>query len=437
MTRIISQALRLQGTVRPPGDKSLGHRALIFGALASMPVTVRHLPVGEDVTSTRRCLERLGVPIVDLGPGAVRVTPPRRWNRGLSLDCGNSGTTARLLAGVLAGLGVPAVLDGDESLRRRPMRRVAGPLAELGADVATASDGRLPLVVGDTGRRLRGGRVVLAMASAQVKSAVLLAGLHATSPVIVTEPVASRDHTERLLVGFGAELVRDGLTVTLYPGTEPLHARDLDLPGDISTAAFFLVAASIVPGSDVVLQGVGINPTRTGVLDVLRTMGAQFELANVRDMAGEPVADLRVCTAPVRATVIRDALIPRLIDELPVLAVLATQAEGTTVVRDATELRFKESDRITSTVRELSRLGASIRELEDGFEVTGPTPLTGAVVSAGGDHRLAMALAVAGLVADGETVIEGAEAAAVSHPGFWDDLRQLGVSATLQAENGS
>jgi 3-phosphoshikimate 1-carboxyvinyltransferase len=431
---IVSQIPRLLGTVRLPGDKSLAHRALIFGALSDGPVTVRRLPSGEDVASTRHCLAQLGADIIDIGEGAVRVRPPASWQRGQRLDCGNSGTTTRLLAGVLAGLRIPAVLDGDDSLRRRPMRRVAAPLNDLGAQVATASDGHLPLQIGDPGRPIRGGHVVLTVASAQVKSAALLAGLHAAAPVVVTEPAASRDHTERLLTGFGAEVVRAGLTVTLYPQRERLQARDLDLPGDVSTAAFFMVAASMVPGSEVSLQQVGINPTRTGLLEVLRRMGGDVTIHHRADMAGEPVADLDVKSAPLQATALRGELIPRLIDELPVFAVLATQAEGTSVVHDATELRFKESDRITTTVRELRKLGARIQEREDGFEVHGPTPLQGARVDAGGDHRLAMALAVAGLVASGETVIDGAEVAAVSHPEIWDDLRRLGGAGTVREE---
>lgn len=432
MIRTVRQTGCVLGTVRPPGDKSLAHRALILGALSDLPVTVRGLPPGEDVASTRRCLETLGVEFIDLGPGQVRVQPPAAWRRGCHLDCGNSGTTARLLAGVLAGLGVPAVLDGDESLRQRPMRRIAGPLTEIGARVTTAQGGRLPLRVDDPGVPVRGGRAVLAVASAQVKSALLLAGLHASAPVVVTEPAASRDHTERLLAGFGVEIMRDGLTVTILPQKERLRARDLDLPGDISTAAFFLVAGAALPGSAVTLQGVGVNPTRTGVLDVMRAMGAHIVELNRRDMAGEPVADLEVTSTPLRGTVMEGALIPRLIDEVPILAVLATQAQGVTVVHDATELRYKESDRITATVRELRKLGADIHERDDGLEVRGPTPLHGAAVAAGGDHRLAMALAVAGLLADGVTSIDGSEVASVSHPGFWDDLERLGGDGTVR-----
>lgn len=437
MIRTVRRADRLLGTVRPPGDKSLAHRALILAALSDLPVTVRGLPPGEDVASTRRCLATLGVEFIDLGPGHVRVHPPANWNRGCHLDCGNSGTTARLLTGMLAGLGVPAVLDGDESLRQRPMRRVAGPLVEVGARVATAQSGRLPLRVGDPGLPLRGGRAVLTVASAQVKSALLLAGLHASAPVMVTEPAASRDHTERLLAGFGVEVMRDGLTVTVIPQKERLRARDLDLPGDISTGAFFLVGGALLPGSDVTLLGVGVNPTRTGVLEVMRAMGANVAERNRRDMAGEPVADLAVTAVPLRGTVMGGALIPRLIDEVPILAVLATQAQGVTVVHDATELRYKESDRITATVRELRKLGADIHERDDGLEVRGPTPLHGAAVAAGGDHRLAMALAVAGLLADGVTAIDGSEVASVSHPAFWDDLERLGGDGTVREEGAA
>ena len=434
MIRVVQRTPRLLGTIRPPGDKSLAHRALLLGALSDAPVTVRGLPPGEDVASTRRCLADLGVGFVDLAPGVVRVLPPTTWRRGCQLDCGNSGTTARLLAGMLAGLGVPAVLDGDASLRRRPMRRVTEPLLQLGAKVATGPGGRLPLRIGDPGQKLRGGRVTLSVASAQVKSAVLLAGLGASAPVAVTEPAASRDHTERLLAGLGADIMRDGLTVTLMPGDGRLQARDLDLPGDISTAAFFLVAGSAVPQAAITLLRVGVNPTRAGVLEVLRRMGARVTASNRRDMAGEPVADLAVESSASRGTVVAGDIIPQLIDELPVLAVLATQAHGTTIVHDATELRYKESDRITSTVRELQKLGADIQERDDGFEVHGPSRLVGATVSADGDHRLAMALAVAGLLAGGTTAIEGAEAASVSHPAFWDDLARLGGEGTVRGE---
>lgn len=431
MLHVVRQRPCLLGTVKPPGDKSLAHRALICGALADAPLTVRGLPAGDDVASTRRCLETLGVGFEDLDDERVRITPPAEWARGRRLDCGNSGTTARLLAGLLAGLSLPAVLDGDQSLRRRPMSRVANPLQQLGAKIAANPGGRLPMRIGDPGQRLRGGRVELAVASAQVKSAVLLAGLHASGRVTVSEPAASRDHTERLLTAMGADLTRDHLTVTLTPGLQRLHACDLDLPGDMSTAAFFLAAGTIVPGSSLEIHAVGINPTRTGLLDILLEMGARVEMTQRTTVAGEPMADLSVQPTTLQPTVVEGDLVPRLIDELPVLAVVASQAAGTTVVRDAGELRYKESDRIATTVRELRKLGADIHEHDDGFEVHGPTPLRGALVSACGDHRLAMALAVAGLIAEGETAIEGADTASVSHPGFWDDLARLGGRDTV------
>lgn len=425
MIRRVSATTRLHGTVRPPGDKSLAHRALILGALGDRPLIVGGLPPGQDVASTRRCLAALGVGFDDLAADRVRVTPPRAWNRNRALDCGNSGTTARLLTGLLAGLGLEASLDGDASLRRRPMGRLAAPLRQLGARLATADGGLLPLVIDAADGPLDGGQVELPVASAQLKSALLLAGLHARAPVTVREPALSRDHTERLLTGFGAAIVRDGLAVTITPRPGPLRAQDLDLPGDLSTAAFFLVAATVVPGAVVTLKDVGVNPTRTGALDVMRAMNARIATQRLREVAGEPVADLAATSAPLAGVTIAGDLVPRLIDELPILAVLATQAHGATVVHDAAELRHKESDRIATTVRELRKLGASIDEHDDGFTVQGPTPLHGAEVAAEGDHRLAMALAVAGLIARGTTTIHGAECAAVSHPGFWDDLAAL------------
>ena len=422
------------GELHLPGDKSLAHRALMFGALADGAMTVRNLPPGGDVASTRRCLADLGVAFADTDDG-VRITPPPRWLRGRTLDCGNSGTTARLLAGLLAGLNLPAVLDGDASLRRRPMRRVADPLRQLGAAVATGLDGCLPLRLDAGAGPLRSARVELAVASAQVKSAVLLAGLHAGGPVTVVEPHLSRDHTERMLAAMGAAVTRDGLAVAVPGGGARLRGLDLDLPGDISTAAFFLVAGAMNPDARVVVRGVGVNPTRTGVLDVMHAMGAGVKIRDQRDAGGEPVADLTVQPSRLVATEIGGALIPRLIDELPILAVLATAAVGETVVRDAAELRHKESDRIATTVTQLRRLGAAIDEREDGFVVRGPSPLRGAPVQAGGDHRLAMALAVAGLAATGETVIDGADAASVSHPAFWDDMRRLAGPDAVSLED--
>ncbi|HOX25775.1 MAG TPA: 3-phosphoshikimate 1-carboxyvinyltransferase [Candidatus Krumholzibacteria bacterium] len=426
MRLVVKQCERLAGELRMPGDKSVAHRVLILGALADGAMRIRGLPQGGDVASTRRCLEALGAGFV-AEAGGLRVVPPDSWRRDVRLDCGNSGTTTRLLAGVLAGLGVPAVLDGDASLRRRPMSRVTEPLARLGARVTSNPDGLLPLRIEAGDGPLRGARIDVAVASAQVKSAILLAGLFAEGETTVVEPAPTRDHTERLLAAMGADVRRDGLAITVRGNESGANLRglDLDLPGDISTAAFFLVAATLVPDARVTLRGVGTNPTRTGVLDALAAMGARIKITGKRDAGGEPVADLTVKTAPLRATTVEGALVPRLIDELPVLAVLATQAWGTTLVRDAAELRHKESDRIATTVSQLRQLGAEIDEHRDGFSIHGPTPLHGGEVTADGDHRLAMALAVAGLVATGETVITGAEAAAVSYPAFWEDLAQL------------
>lgn len=438
MRMSVRTATRLDGELSLPGDKSLAHRALILGALADGGQIVTGLPRGRDVASTRRCLEQLGVRFVD-EPGGLRVLPPAAWRDGCELDCGNSGTTARLLTGMLAGLGLTARLTGDESLSRRPMARVAHPLRKLGAHVTTTNSG-LPLSL--TAAPLRGTRIDLPIASAQVKSAMLLAGLFAFGTTTVWEPQASRDHTERMLTAMGAPLRREGLANSIRsggprgpdgpaPGSR-LRGLSLDLAGDISTAAFFLAAGAAVPDARLLLRDVGVNPTRTGILDLLAEMGALVIRHEKPTRADEPVADLEIGSAPLRATTICGGAIPRLIDELPVIAVLATRAEGVTVVRDATELRHKESDRIHSTVTMLGRMGAEIRERDDGFEVHGPCPLRGAVVDADGDHRLAMALAVAGLLAEGETIIEDAGCAAISHPEFWSDLAAVTGPGTVQ-----
>ena len=439
MKAVVQGNVAVNGELTLPGDKSLAHRALLFGALADGEMSVRGLPTGGDVASTRQCLETLGVEFESAANGGLRVVPPVTWLADQTLDCGNSGTTARLLTGVLAGLGLTATLDGDASLRRRPMRRVAEPLRELGAAVATGEDGCLPLKISPPRTGLVGTRVELAVASAQVKSAVLLAAMFAQGSTTVVEPALSRDHTERLLAAMGVDVRREGLAVTV-PGVRDdgrpprLHGLSVDLPGDISTAAFFLAAGAMGPQSSVILRGVGVNPTRTGVLDALHAMGATVKLANERTSGGEPIADLATESSPLRGITIGGDLVPRLIDELPILAVVATAAEGVTEVRDATELRHKESDRIATTVSQLTRLGADIRERPDGFTVHGPCQLHGAAVDAGGDHRLAMALAVAALAAEGETVITGAEAASVSYPEFWTDLARLAGPGTVRTE---
>lgn len=357
------------------------------------------------------------------------------------LDCGGSGTTMRLLSGILAGQPFRSVLTGNTQLGQRPMERIAIPLRRMGATVDD-TDGHAPLII--MGGQLRGMDCVLPVASAQVKSAILLAGLYGGDPTTVREPGPARDHTERMLQAMGADLTVDGPVITLRPG-RPLRARHVAVPGDISSAAFLMAAAALVPGSDVALDQVGVNPTRTGALDVLRSMGAQILLADAtkegggRDWGNEPAADLTVRASELQATdrfyrlhrliaEIGGALIPRLIDELPLLALVATQAQGTTRIRDAAELRVKETDRIATTVAELRKLGAEIEGLPDGVVVRGPSPLVGGEVDSHGDHRLAMTLAVAGLLASGETLVHDADCIADSFPGFAETLRRLGAN---------
>ncbi|MCL6640923.1 MAG: 3-phosphoshikimate 1-carboxyvinyltransferase, partial [Candidatus Rokubacteria bacterium] len=380
----------------------------------------------DDCLRTLRAVEALGAEVTRKGPGEYRIAGagPRGFSEPADvLDCGNSGTTARLLLGVLAAQPFWTFLTGDESLRRRPMARVVAPLAAMGATVVGRADaGRLPL--GIRGGPLRALHWDLPVASAQVKSAILLAGLHADGPVSVTEPAASRDHSERLLRRFGARLERRGLTTTIEPGR--LVATSVRVPGDISSAAFLLVAGAIVADSRVTVSGVGLNPTRTGVLEVLEAMGARLSITPAGDAdADEPAGDVTVTAGELRGTRIAGSLIPRLIDEIPALAVAAACARGRTDVRDAAELRVKESDRVAVLARELGRLGARVAEQPDGLVVEGGGPLVGARVSSDGDHRIAMALAVAALVARGTTVIEDAGCIATSFPQFPECLNRL------------
>ncbi len=411
-----------QGTLRVPGDKSISHRALMLGALAHGTTRVRNwLPAG-DCWSTRRCLLALGVSIGEDPDGAVVVEgggPEALREPDGILDCGNAGTAMRLLLGIVAGLPHFAVLDGDSSLRRRPMRRVTEPLTRMGARVDGRQGGATaPLAV--RGGGLQGIRWRPEVASAQVKSSILLAGLLAEGETVVEEPAATRDHTERMLRGFGARVQVEGTRVALAGG-QRLAARDVDVPGDLSAAAFFLGAAAILPGSRVTVPAVGVNPGRTGFLDVLAEMGAEVVLAAQRDVAGEPVADVTVAapaSGRLRGVRVAGALVPRLVDEVPILAVVAACADGDTVVADAGDLRTKESDRLHETAVHLARMGAQIEERPDGLKIRGGGRLTGAEVDSAGDHRMAMALAVAGLAARGETVISGAESVAISFPEF-------------------
>lgn len=427
----------LQGSCAVPGDKSISHRALLFGALAEGTTRVRGFLDGGDCRATLAVIEQLGVEVervsetelVVHGRGLDGLQPPAA-----PLDCVNSGTTMRLLAGILAGQAFPSTLIGSDQLQRRPMRRITTPLEQMGAAI-DSRDGAAPLELEP--RPLRGIQYQLPVASAQVKSCVLLAGLYAQGETEVFEPGPARDHTERMLLAMGAPLSSGMSRISIRRPSKPLRALQVDVPGDPSSAAFLLVAGALVPGSALTLTGVGTNPTRTGLLEALRGMGAAIELRDPREPAGEPVADLVVRAGPLRGARVEGDAIVTLIDELPVLAVAATQAAGVTEVRDAGELRVKETDRIATTVAELTKLGAKIEALDDGFRVEGPTPLRGAAVTSHGDHRLAMALTVAGLLAGGETVIADADCAADSFPGFVDLLRGLGADVSEEAACGS
>ncbi|HXA97961.1 MAG TPA: 3-phosphoshikimate 1-carboxyvinyltransferase [Candidatus Dormibacteraeota bacterium] len=423
----------LAGEIEVPGDKSISHRAALFGALAQGRTEISGFLEGEDCLNTLHAIRALGVEVTRKGEGRYLVD-----GAGLTgltepdnvIDYGNSGTGARLLLGVLAGQPFTTVLTGDDSLRRRPMARVTEPLVRMGATVVGRDGGRrLPLAI--TGRRpLKALAYRSPVASAQVKTALLLAGLWADGPVTVEEPVLSRDHTERMLRGFGARLEVAPGRVTITPGA-PLTGQPIAVPGDISSAAFFLVAAAIVRDGRVTIRNVGVNPTRTGILDVLAAMDARVRDTAQPAGAGEPASDLAVTSGRLIGAEIGGALIPRLIDEVPVLAVAACLADGVTRIRDAAELRVKESDRIRTVATELAKMGARITEQADGLEIQGGARLTGARVRSGGDHRMAMALAVAGLVADGPTLIEDSDCIATSFPGFADLLNRLAGGAPV------
>jgi 3-phosphoshikimate 1-carboxyvinyltransferase len=413
----------LRGGLAVPGDKSISHRSLLFGALATGETRVTGLLDAEDVHSTRKAVEALGATVRLEGSEVVVVPPERLREPGDVIDCGNSGTSLRLLTGVLSGVPGLSVLTGDASLRRRPVRRVVDPLRKMGANLSARDGDRLPPVV-VRGGPLAGFDHVLAVASAQVKSACLLAGLFAEGETSVTEPERSRDHTERMLRGMGVPVKVDGLTVRVS-AARPRGGR-VDVPGDISSAAFFLCGAAALPGSEVTVRGMGTNPTRTGLLDVLQAMGAGLTLANEREVAGEPRADVTVRAAELCATEIRGAVIPRLIDELPIVMVMATQARGRTIIRDAKELRVKESDRLAAMGETLTAAGAKIELFEDGCAIDGPTPLRGVTVKTRLDHRIAMSMAVAQLFTRGEPVVlDDVACVATSFPSFFDLLDSL------------
>lgn len=421
--------LSLQGSLQVPGDKSISHRALMLGALAQGETRIQGLLLGEDPRSTAACFRAMGAEISELnteqvivkGIGLGKLEEPADV-----LNAGNSGTTLRLMLGILASHpGRFFAVTGDSSLRSRPMSRVVKPLQAMGANIWGRQGNSLaPLAV--QGSQLQPLHYHSPIASAQVKSCILLAGLMVEGETTVTEPALSRDHSERMLQAFGAKLSIEVETNSVtVAGPAQLQGQTVIVPGDISSAAFWLVAGAIVPDSELLIANVGVNPTRTGILEALEMMGADIQLENERMVAGEPVADLRVRHGRLKACTIAGDLIPRLIDEIPILAVAGVFAEGTTVIRDAAELRVKESDRLAVMASQLNKMGARITELPDGLEITGGTPLTGTDVESYTDHRIAMSLAIAALNATSTTTIHGAEAATISYPDFVSTLQQV------------
>src|ERR1700730_5353115 len=419
----VEPAKQVAGRLAVPGDKSIAHRALLLAALAQGESLISGLPEGEDVRATVACLRGLGATL-QRSSGAARIAGAGLRSFATphgALDCANSGTTMRLLLGVLAGSWISATLDGDASLRRRPMARVIEPLRSMGARIES-QDGRAPLMV--TGTPLQGRRHLLRVPSAQVKSALLLAGLSASGPTTVVEPVATRDHTERLLRAMGTDVAAADGSVVIRPSHQPLRPVEVMVPGDFSSAAFWMAAAALRPGWSVTIREVGLNPTRTRFLDVLGSMGAEVRVEE-NDAAIEPLGSVTVTGRPLRAVTIGAADVAAAIDEIPALLSVATQAEGTTVIEGAAELRVKESDRLATMSEGLRRMGATVDERADGVSIRGQANLHGATVESHGDHRIAMALAVAGLVASGPTTIEDADCVAVSYPDFFTDLQGL------------
>ena len=416
----------LRGELRVPGDKSISHRALICNALARGEAQISGLLDSADCRSTMSCLRQWGVEFEETGDRVLVRSPGQDAFRRAegTLDCGNSGTSIRLLSGVAAGLPFRSDFDGDASLRQRPMRRVLDPLAQMGATVSDSTTA--PYWIEGSHPGLQGFNGDIAVASAQVKSCIVFAALRAIEPSRIIEPGPSRDHTERMLIAMGADIKVEGPAIAVRPGAT-LEPQDVEVPGDVSAAAFWMIAAAMVPDSEVLLPNVGVNPRRTGVIDVLRDMGAQIELTNQREMSGEPVADLLVRGTRLRPTIIDGDTVVRAVDEIPALAVAAALADGVTEIRDAEELRVKESDRIATTSALLRRMGIDIEEWSDGMRIIGGN-LRAATVDSHGDHRLAMAAAVAAMAADpesGPTTIRGASAVDISYPSFWRDLHRL------------
>ena len=415
-----------KGTFSPSPDKSISHRSIIFASLAQGKSIIKNFLRADDPMNTLYAFRALGVDIDDTrddiivnGKGLHGLMEPHNV-----IDCGNSGTTIRLISGILSGNPFFSVLTGDESLRIRPMGRIIVPLQKMGADIRARGENNYPPLA-ITGKKLHAITYTLPVASAQVKSAILLAGLYAEGETKIIEPTKSRDHTERMLPAFGSEITVDGLHVTMKSGIE-LKGTDIEVPGDFSAAAFFLTGALLINSSDITIKGVGMNPTRTGLISVLKEMGATIDIDEARNASGEPVADI-YCRGgqALKAVHITKEKIPSLIDEFPILCVAATQAEGTTTINGAEELRVKESDRIKSMATELKKMGVEIEEFEDGLSIKGKSQLKGTVVESYRDHRIAMALSIAGLIADGTTTVQGVSSVNISFPGFFELLGRL------------
>lgn len=420
----IKKQTNLRGTLTVPGDKSISHRAVMFGSLAKGTTRISHFLEGADCLSTIACFRKMGIEIdhsgdeiLVHGKGLHGLTAPADI-----LNVGNSGTTTRLISGILAGQTFSSELDGDDSIRTRPMKRIMTPLTSMGSDITSRqNNGCAPLVI--HGKPLHAIHYDSPVASAQVKSCVLLAGMYADGITSVTEPFLSRNHTEIMLNYFGAEITSEGTTASIKP--EPvLEGREIQVPGDISSAAYFIAAGLLTPGSEILLKNVGINPTRAGILKVCMDMGADITLLN-ESTEGEPTADLLIRTSALKGTIIESGIIPTLIDEIPMIAVMAAFAEGTTIIRDAQELKVKESDRIAVMVDNLKRMGADIEGTDDGMIIHGGRPLHGAVIDSHLDHRVAMSFAVAGTICDGTVDILNGECVNISYPEFYSDLYSL------------
>ena len=422
-TITVKKTKGLKGEITVPGDKSISHRALMFASIAEGNTRIKGLLKGEDNMATLKAFKQMGVVINELGEDVV---VHGKGLHGLKepgdfIDAGNSGTTIRLITGLLSGQSFFSTVTGDQYLRKRPMKRVIEPLTQMGARIFGRDSGsKAPLAI--VGSKLKGITYNSSIASAQVKSAILLAGLYADGVTTVIEPTLSRDHTERMLTYFGAKIKRDGTRVSITGG-QKLVAKDIEVPGDISSAAFFIVNALITEDSDLLIKNVGINPTRTGIIDILEQMGGNLKIENKREVSGEPVGDIRVKSSKLKGIEIKGDLIPRAIDELPVVGAAAAYAEGTTTIADAKELRVKETDRIATLASEFRAMGIEVNELEDGAVIVGGKPKGGVRLKSHGDHRIAMTMTVAASGTDGVTTIEDVECIDTSFPGF-EELRK-------------